>query len=207
MRHTQLLPRHLLRILNAIWLRDPSAEGGVRVDPEAVVLGIRDVEGQVVTEICKAYELVHPMANEVCRAVVKNLPRRFSDSDLHRTFNQVGKGALKRAARRIENDLLSSPVYRYGSYSSPGPDMDYFDFKAMLVEIGCLGRLIDQTERYDVAEFEYTVSVRLTMGDDDIMCVHPLFSGVYQSRTDPETDIRVVYPVGSDPQYEMASEP
>lgn len=206
LRHTQLLPRHLLRILNAIWLRGPGTEGGIRVSPQAVVLGIRDVEGQVVTEICKAYELVHPMANEVCRAVLKNLPRRFSDSDLHRAFNQVGKGALKRAHRRIENDLLSGSVYRYGSYSAPGPDMDYFDFKAMLVEIGCLGRLIDRTDRYDVAEFEYTVSVRLTMGDDDIMCVHPLFSGVYQSRTDPETDVRVVYPVGSDPDYQTVGD-
>ncbi|MEM8922491.1 MAG: hypothetical protein AAGD35_03245 [Actinomycetota bacterium] len=199
LRHTQLLPRHLLRILNAIWLREGAPEGSTQVSQEAVVLGIRDVEEQIVTEICKAYELVHPVANDVCRAVIKNLPRRFSDSELHRTFNQVGKGALKRAHQRLEQRQLAAPVRRYGTYGSPGPDMDYHDFKAMLIEIGCLGRLREQTERYDVADFDYTVSVRLSLGDDDIICVHPLFSGVYQSRTQPDQDHRVVYPYGTDP--------
>ncbi len=199
LRHTQLLPRHLLRILNAIWLRESRLDGAVEVAAESVVLGIRDVEEQIVTEVCKAYELVHPLANEVCRAVLKNLPRRFSDSELHRAFNQVGKGALRRAAQRREQERLNSSVNRYGSYGSPGPDMDYFDFKAMLVEIGALGRLREQTERYDVADFEYTVSVRLAIGESDTICVHPLFSGVYQSRTDPVGDLRVVYPYGTDP--------
>jgi hypothetical protein len=199
LRHTQLLPRHLLRILNAIWLREPDAAGAVQVGPEAVIQGVRDVEEQIVTEICKAYELVHPTANEVCRAVIKNLPRRFGDSQLHRTFNQVGKGALKRAYDRLEKARMAEPAQRYGSYAMPDPNMDYFDFKAMLLEIGCLGRLIDETHRYHVAEFEYTVHYRLAVGDIDEMCVHPLFSGVYQSQADPEIDARVVYPYGSDP--------
>ena len=199
LRHTQLLPRHLLRILNAIWLREPSRDGAIRVSQEAVIQGVRDVEDQIVTEVCKAYELVHPTANEVCRAVIKNLPRRFTDSQLHRTFNQVGKGALKRANDRLEQARMSQPAQLYGAYTMPDPNMDYFDFKAMLLEIGCLGRLVEETDRYHVAEFEYTVHYRLAVGDVDEMCVHPVFSGVYQSQADPVIDARAVYPYGTDP--------
>lgn len=202
LRHTQLLPRHVLRILNAIWLREPEPAGAVRVSQDAVLRGVRDVEDQIVTEVCKAYELVHPVANEVCRAVIKNLPRRFSDSELHRTFNQVGKGALKRGYERLENARMAQPVQLYGAYAMPDPNMSYFDFKAMLLEIGCLGRLVDETSRYHVAEFEYTVHYRLAVADIDEMCVHPLFSGVYQSRADPAIDSRVVYPYGTNPEID-----
>ncbi len=198
LRHTQLLPRHLLRTLNAIWLREPTPDGAVQVSPEAVIQGVRDVEGQIVAEICRAYELVHPAADEVCRAVVKNLPRRFSDAQLHRAFNQVGKGALKRANQKIEEARMLQPIQYYGAHVMPEPNPDYQDFKAMLVEIGCIGRLLDETERYHQAEFEYTAPNRLGLSDDDDICVHPLFSGVYQSRPDAEIDRRAVYPYGTD---------
>lgn len=202
LRHTQLLPRHLLRLLNAIWTRSADRDGdAVRVSEEAVIIGIQDVEEQIVTEICKAYELVHPTADEVCRAVIKNLPRRFNDSDLHRAFNRAGKGAVKRAHRNLAERRLAERSHRIGTIDVPYPEMDYFDFKAMLLEIGCIGRRIGQTDRYDVAEFEYTIPHRLAVGDDDVMCVHPLFSGVYQSMPDETGDDnpRLVYPYGTDP--------
>ena len=202
LRHTQLLPRHVLRLLNAIWARGHHVgnEGVVRVDESAVIKGICEIEEQIVTEICKAYELVHPAADDVCRAVIKNLPRRFSDSDLHKAFNRVGKGALKRAHRRIDERRLATNAGRVGALDQSTPDMDYFEFRSMLLEIGCVGRQVDQTERYDVAEFEYAIPQRLAVGDDDMMCVHPLFSGVYQSQTsDGSEPLRLVYPYGSDP--------
>ncbi len=202
LRHTQLLPRHLLRLLNAIWTRSAEADGnGVAATADAVVIGVQDVEEQIVTEICKAYELVHPTADEVCRAVIKNLPRRFSDSELHKAFNRAGKGAVKRAYRNLAERRLAERSHRVGMSNVAHPEMDYFDFKAMLLEIGCIGRKIGQTERYDVAEFEYTIPHRLAVGDDDIMCVHPLFSGVYQSMPDASDDgvRRLVYPYGTDP--------
>lgn len=202
LRHTQLLPRHLLRLLNAVWTRGGGGADGVRVSEEAVVVGIQDVEEQIVTEICKAYELVHPTADEVCRAVIKNLPRRFNDSDLHRAFNRAGKGAVKRAHRNIAERRLAERSHRIGVMEAHAPEMDYFDFKAMLLEIGCIGRQIKQTERYDIAEFEYAIPHRLSVGDDDMMCVHPLFSGVYQSMPSDGDDARLVYPFGTDPMVD-----
>ncbi len=201
LRHTQLLPRHLLRLLNAIWARSHYESDGVRVSEEAVIIGVQDVEEQIVTEICKAYELVHPTADEVCRAVIKNLPRRFTNSELHKTFNRVGKGAVKRANRNLAERQLAERSHRVGAMDVP-PTMDFFDFKAMLLEIGCIGRLIDQTERYDIAEFEYTIPHRLAVGDDDIMCVHPLFSGVYQSMRSEGDGTRSVYPYGTNPMVD-----
>lgn len=198
LRHTQLLPRHLLRLLNAIWARGNNGAGRVKVSEEAVIVGVQDVEEQIVTEICKAYELVHPVADEVCRAVIKNLPRRFTDSELHRAYNRVGKGAVKRANRTLAERRLAERSHRVGVLDSAS-DMDYFDFKSMLLEIGCIGRQIDQTERYDIAEFEYTIPHRLAVGDNDLMCVHPLFSGVYQSIPDEGDIQRAVYPYGTDP--------
>ncbi len=201
LRHTQLLPRHLLRLLNAIWARSHYESDEVRVSEEAVIIGVQDVEEQIVTEICKAYELVHPTADEVCRAVIKNLPRRFTDSELHKTFNRVGKGAVKRANRNLAERQLAERSHRVGAMDVP-PTMDFFDFKAMLLEIGCIGRMIDQTERYDIAEFEYTIPHRLAVGDDDIMCVHPLFSGVYQSMRSEGDGTRSVYPYGTNPMVD-----
>ncbi|MGI9615830.1 MAG: P-loop ATPase, Sll1717 family [Acidimicrobiales bacterium] len=202
LRHTQLLPRHLLRLLNAIWSRGDgfAQEGVVRVGDDAVIKGICDIEEQIVTEICKAYELVYPAADDVCRAVIKNLPRRFSDSELHKSFNRVGKGALKRSHRRIDERRFATNASRVGSLDQSTPDMDYFEFRSMLLEIGCIGRQVDETERYYVAEFEYAIPQRLAVGDDDMMCVHPLFSGVYQSKEpDGDEPRRLVYPYGSDP--------
>lgn len=190
LRHTQLLPRHLLRLLNAIWARGHhvGTEGVVRVDEPAVVKGICEIEEQIVTEICKAYELVHPAADDVCRAVIKNLPRRFSDSELHKAFNRVGKGALKRAHRRIDERRLATSAGRVGSLDQSSPDMDYFEFRSMLLEIGCIGRQIDQTERYHVAEFEYAIPQRLAVGDDDMIEPPRL---VYPYGSDPSTDHRL----------------
>lgn len=200
LRHTQLLPRHLLRMLNAIWIRSANGTDGVTVSGEAVVNGIRDVEEHIVTEVCKAYELVHPVADEVCRAVIKNLPRRFSDSDLHQTFNRVGKGAVQRGYRRIEERRAGQRSNRHGAIDSTWADIDYFDFKSMLLEIGCIGRQTDLTDRYHVAEFQYSLPHRLAVADDDMMCVHPLFSGVYQSQPDPDGEsVRPIYPYGADP--------
>ncbi len=198
LRHTQLLPRHLLRLLNAIWIR-ASHGNGVDVSADAVVHGIRDVEDHIVTEVCKAYELVHPVADEVCRAVLKNLPRRFTDAELHRTYNRVGKGAVQRAYRRIEDRRFGQKADRYGSMEATWSEMDYFDFRSMLVEIGCLGRQTDETERYHVAEYQYALPHRMSVGDDDLMCVHPLFSGVYQSQGSDDGAIKPVYPYGADP--------
>lgn len=177
MRHTQLVPRHLLRILNGVMSRNRESGGDpTSVTPAVVLEGVRQVEELLVAEIFSAYSAVHPAAREACRRAVPELPIAFADGDLHRTFN------------------------RSGIAKTTG--LEYFEFKEMLVEIGALGRVIDRTERYVQAEFDYTVPNPMFPGRDDDLCLHPLFSGVFQARrTSAGAGIQKlsVYPFGSDP--------
>jgi len=66
----------------------------------------------------------------------------------------------------------------------------------MLLELGAIGRVIPGSERdlYIKGNFEYTVSHQLSIGQDDELCVHPLFSGIFNTSARKE---RPVYPYGS----------
>ncbi len=198
LRHTQLLPRHLLRMLNAVWSKNAAnGDPPTRVTESAVVEGIRIIETDIVNEIFKAFELVHPLAYEVCRAVVKHLPRRFGNSLLQKAYNHHGKAALQRAyKKRLAQDESAALTI-----DQDLPYMDYFDFRSMLGEIGCIGRVIPEkeTDRYCVAYFEYAMPGRLGLGDEDEFCLHPLFSGVFQAKDTIGETPKAVYPYGSDP--------
>jgi len=65
----------------------------------------------------------------------------------------------------------------------------------MLLEIGALGRVIPgkESDLYIKGSFEYTVAHELVLSQDDELCIHPLFSGIFHSGTKD----RPVYPYGS----------
>ncbi len=175
LRHTQLLPRHLLRILNGVMRRSRELEDEpLTVSPAAVTDGVRRVEELLVTEIFTAYSAVHPSAREVCRRVIPDLALAFTDGNLHKVFNQAG---IRKAT-----------------------GLQYFDFKEMLLEIGCVGRVIGHTDRYVEGEFDYTLPTPLFPGADDELCLHPLFSRVFRARIDEGA--MPVYPYGADPQHQ-----
>ena len=179
LRHTQLLPRHLLRILNEIMRRNREVDGDeFRVDPAAVTEGVNRVKELLVAEIFTAYSAVHPNARDVCRRVIPDLGVVFPEGQLHRTFNQTG---IRKAT-----------------------GLEYFDFKEMLLEIGCLGRVIGYTDRYVEGEFDYTLPTPLFPASDDDLCLHPLFSWLFRARRDalgPEGTPLAVYPYGADPDH------
>lgn len=178
MRHTQLLPRHLLRILNGVAQRNREmGNDTTAIAQEAVVDGVRRVEELLAAEIFSAYSAVHPHAREACRRAVPELPTAFADGELHRTYNRTG--IAKTTA------------------------LEYFEFKAMLVEIGVLGRVVRRTDWYLEADFDYTLPSPLFAGQEDELCLHPLFSGVFRARAvarDGPTEHLSVYPYGSDPE-------
>ena len=179
MRHTQLLPRHLLRILNGIMQRNLQlGEPATAVTPEAVIDGVRRVEELLVAEIFTAYGSVHPRARDACRRLIPELPTAFSEGYLHQRFNRTG----------IRKNV----------------GLEYPELKEMLVEIGCLGRVIDRTDRYVEGEFDYTLPTPLFPSAEDELCLHPLFANVFHARRTPgpgEDRILPVYPYGSDPDH------
>jgi hypothetical protein len=172
LRHTQLLPRHFLMILNSIFR---SSGGTTRLNPfpvsqERIISGIRQVEEFIVGEIFVAFKLIYPTAEETCKRCLPELGHKFTMGDLHRVFTRHGKAVF-------ENDNL-------------------FDFQRMLLEIGAIGRVIPgkDTDLYIKGNFEYTVAHELVLSQDDELCVHPLFSGIFHGSGKQE---RPVYPYGS----------
>jgi hypothetical protein len=169
LRHTQLLPRHFLMLLNSIF-RGLAGSNPFPVPEEKIIHGIRKVEEFIVSEIFVAFKLIHPTAELTCKRCLPELGHKFSVGELHQVFTRHGKAVFG------------------------GEGM--FEFERMLIEIGALGRVIPgkETDVYIKGNFEYTVSHELTISHDDQLCIHPLFSGIFGSSVRKD---RPVYPYGS----------
>jgi hypothetical protein len=80
--------------------------------------------------------------------------------------------------------------------------MEYHEFKRMLVEMGCIGRVIDVQGKYVRGLFEYTMPDTLRLGDDDTLCIHPMFYSSARMLGDARRTKYSVYPYGADPEDE-----
>jgi hypothetical protein len=173
LRHTQLLPRHFLMLLNSIFRSNGGTQGlsPFPVSETRIISGIRQVEERIVTEIFVAFKLIHPTAEEVCKRCLPELGHKFSMGELHRVYTRKGKAVF-------------------------GGD-NLFEFQRMLMEIGALGRVKPgkATDVYIQGNFEYTVEHEIAVSHEDELCLHPLFSGIYGN----DQRDRPVYPYGSDP--------
>ncbi len=172
LRHTQLLPRHFLMLLNSIFKgAGTSSSNPLPISEEKIINGVRKVEEFIVGEIFVAFKLIHPTAEITCKRCLPELGHKFSVGQLHQVFTRHGKVVFG------------------------GEGM--FEFQRMLIEIGALGRVIPgkETDVYIKGNFEYTVSHELTISHDDELCIHPLFSGIF-SNGGRKKD-RPVYPYGS----------
>jgi hypothetical protein len=173
MRHTQLLPRHLLLFLNSIFVvQGQRGESLTKIQEKSIREGIHRVEELVCHEIFAAYKHIYPNVDAVCAACIPDLHVRFGYGELHEVFNHHGK-----------RTMVSE---------------DFDEFKRMLIEVGIVGKVIDETDRYVIGGFEYAAGHRLVMGTSDEMCLHPVFTHIYSAkRSEPP---KPVYPKGSDAQ-------
>ncbi|MFV0457453.1 MAG: P-loop ATPase, Sll1717 family [Actinomycetales bacterium] len=175
LRHTQLLPRHILQILNGVY----SSRGESlpwRVAPDAVLAGTHDVEERINRGILTA----HPDSQWVGVVLTKlanRLEITFQARQLHKYFNQQG---IKKATGR-----------------------DFSECVAQLSRMGILGLHTERTARYCEGEFQYTTDATLPIHEESSeLCVHPLFSRLlYSASFDRLRDQSAlpVYPRGSDP--------
>ncbi len=181
LRHTQLLPRHILRYLTAIIKIDSKNgnSGATSISPEAIKMGINQVEGELWREVCEAFSYRYPKALDVCSAVIPQLPLRFSNGELHNIFNQHAKKVY--ADKNIE----------------------FENFRRMMFEMGCIGAVIDSSDIYTHGVFEYTMPESLDPADKNELCLHPMFCGGIKNETSvTEGASKVVYPYGADPNSE-----
>jgi len=178
LRHTQLLPRHLLLILNKIISRSISEESSVTpsISPQIIVEEVWKSEELIRGQIFDSYKALWPQARDSLEHVLPSLGKNVvSYGDMHRTFNRS-------AARSLGFD-------------------DFRHFIRMLSELGVIGRFVGKTDRYTRAVFEYSEPSRLIFTSDDFLCIHPLFSSAYRVTHPqfPRGDFLPVYPLGTDP--------
>ncbi len=178
LRHTQLLPRHLIEILNSVFTVGENGSRPWNVTPEAVIHGTRHAERMLVAGILNAHRASFPKAATVLKRLANKTGVCLPVKDLHRIYNQEG---IRKATGL------------------------YFDqFLSMLFTLGVVGVWFDQTDRYNKAHFQYTFDYDLTAQEDtDQLCVHPLFTRYLLTRSLPKLraeKAHATYPHGCDPK-------
>lgn len=173
LRHSQLLPRHLIMLLNAIFKKSGTTQGlkPFPVSERRVISGVRQMEQLIVSEIFSAFHMLHPTAEDTCKRCIRELGHTFSMGELQKVYTQHGKAVF-------------------------GKD-SFFEFQQMLTEIGAIGVVLpgSDSSKYIKGHFTYTVGHQLSISYSDTLCLHPLFSGIYRG---PNREGRPIYPYGSD---------
>ena len=170
LRHTQLLPRHFLLLMNSIFRSTYTTQSlnPFPIKDERIILGIRRVEEPIVKEIFRAFHAIHPAAQEACRRCLPELEHVFTLGRLHQIYNRRGKA-----------------IFNWGEFD---------DFYRMLVEVGAIGKVSAKSDLYITGKFQYAIGHELNVSYDDDLCVHPLFSGIYDSGNGEK---RPIYPEGN----------
>jgi hypothetical protein len=147
------------------------------VSPTLIRETVRSIEEKISAQIITAHSFIWPDAYDQILMVLKLLRTNVvTYGDLQRAFNKAGVSGF-------------GNVYRFS------------DFLRMLTELGVIGRLIQKTDKYNKAVFEYSEPFRLIFNDDEELCIHPCFTecfGVVVEGRIPK-GYRPVYPLGSDP--------
>lgn len=182
LRHTQLLPRHIIRYANEI-LRGKLQTflEGQKLNSADVVEAISRIEGSICDDIIAGFAEKYPIgdprigvasARELCEKILRHMPMQFEFEEFRTAYR-----------RHVANSI------KY----IPGPE----EAMRVLVEIGSVGRLVRITGRYYVSMFEYTVPHKLVTSKDTVFCVHPVFIERFGARR--IADGKTVLPFGTDP--------
>jgi hypothetical protein len=183
LRHTQLIPRQLLVILNAIISSNISETKLFtgKISAETIRPSVRQAENLVTEQILDSYKEIWPAARLVLEGTLPNFSRYggniISYSNLHKIFNA--------SPHRFDGEVY-----------------DFSDYVRLLTELGVIGRLIRRDRDYAVAIFEYSEPHKLLLTPEDTVCVHPAFTEKFRVvAADAVSDeFLPVYPLGSDPQ-------
>jgi hypothetical protein len=175
LRHTQLLPRHLIEILNNVFGARMPGSRPWAVTEEAVLAGTQIGERVIIEGIFAAHRLSFPAAPAALRRMANRLDICFPARELRVLFN------------------------REGITKATGHDFDHF--AELLLTLGVVGVKTKRTSRYNVAQFQYTFDSPLNMREDtDELCFHPIFTRHLLERSLDRfraEDQRPTYPYGS----------
>jgi hypothetical protein len=155
LRHTQLLPRQFLMIIQRIIVTSAGSSNSYGLcSGDAVREAITETEPLIANEILSAFSNLYPHAEVLCRPVFANFPTVFSYDELEAKF--------RRRARSIAQQK--------------DPDFDMSQFGEMLVRMGIVGVGQGETDRYYSGLFGYDALSPTNIGEGQELCLHPIFS-------------------------------
>ncbi len=167
LRHTQLLPRHFIVYLNEVISRSIKQDDkAYDIDSVHINSGVFHLESTVRDQILEAYNTSFRNPREACERTLKELKTVFDWNE----FSAVAARIIKSLAGVTDRTELMS----------------------VLTEVGAVGRVVGDSEKYQEGIFEYMVPHKLIFSDRDKFCVHPVFSEVYNVNKDYE-GIKAVY--------------
>lgn len=179
-RHTQLLPRHVLAIFNAALSEQLRTTGSYQAMSEEVLRkGVGDVQRTIADQILIPYKRLYPKLLAEARKALPDLDPICDYQALRRIES--------RFERRIEEDVGS-----------------VWD---TLFEMGVLGRSTGHSGgehhthgdggRYCYGQFHFNAEMAFGFATDGEYCFHPVFSRAF-GMTRRRADARVVYPANID---------
>lgn len=176
LRHTQLLPRQIVKIFNeAFSTSRPSALQNSDDVVDSLMNAVQRLELDFCKEIYGAFRAKYPFASDLCEECLPSLPRFFDEKTLEKIYREKGKKVIQ-------------------EFSHVG-EVSFRDFKQSLFEIGAIGRVCNRPDSniYADAEFEYALPGKLYASSSDELCLHPTFSGAYETNSNRNSD-HFVYP-------------
>lgn len=175
-RHTQLLPRHVLAIFNAsLSLHYKNTKTFTGMSEDAVRSGVSAVQKLIATQILMPYEHLFPKLLTQCRTILPDLDPICD----YRTLKKI-EG---RFHRLIEDDagLIWNTLFEMGvlGRSTGLNGVDNHD--------------VSKDDRYCYGQFHFNIDGSFGLATDGEYCFHPVFTRAF-GMVRRSTDARVVYP-------------
>lgn len=151
LRHTQMRPRQLIVLCNAIAAQAERDRSFPWFRPEAIKSAIVQGQNDLADEIFNSYSSVYPKVGRIVEAL-SGLPMIFKGNELD-----------KRAP-------LTASEWQAGEYSP-------LAFRQLVAELGVVGRVRSVNEKagFVEADFEYSLEGRLPLLVTDYCVIHPMF--------------------------------
>lgn len=174
MRHTYLLPRQVLMLFQKIIVRSAEMSGGYRALTDlAVADAVETVCPLIAAEIFGAYRHVFPAAEKVSKVMFSGFPVAFSYEELENRWRKRGRPVALASA----------------------PDVEFPPFCELMLRMGVIGIVTDETSQYLEATFSYDSAAPTNVGDGSSLCLHPIFRRHFNaSAVEPD---KAVMPRGS----------
>ena len=179
LRHTQMRPRQLVVLCNAIAKKSMQTGEFPQFNPRQIARLIKETEVELANEVINSYAKIYPRVGEILDAL-HTAPMLFDGSHLDRVAKKT-------------------------AYAWPAGTYSMASFRKLVAELGIVGRVrsYDENSRIVAADFEYALTDRLPLHNDNKCVIHPMFYTKLQTNLDQKL---VVYPFPDHPDYEEIRE-